>query len=430
MENIINYCIVILENILLVGLFNQFICVESTQYSKNCSIGVSLILSLESAVLSGFLVSTYISMFFPLITLFIYAHFIVRYKQFFKTCIYIALIMINLLLIKGVILSFGSMITGASYITVQDNYWISVLLSLSSNSFLLIEFLYLKNTKNKSIELTKSTWIIILTILVLSILMLSLAINKFMIGKLSLIDILISTIVFISINILIVYLCILITKNTNELKNQDIFIESIAYETKLLDIIKEKTEELSKVNHDFKHHIAVLQQMLENNTDTAKQYLNSITLPKSMEYIHTENVVLNYILNDKISLAKSKNINVRRSVIGNTSDFYINNIDISIILGNLLDNAIEACALVCENPFIDIEIIVDQYKTVITIKNSTILDNKETNEKLMTTKLDKKHHGYGMKNIETVVNKYQGEDFYSVKNHVFTHICIVNNIEE
>lgn len=426
--SLIDILIPLFDSIFMLKLFKA-LNPTMNEGKKLIEMALISILYIELWLVSEVFAKNVLMNFLPFITLLSYTITIAKVK-FTRAIVSIGVVFISFLILNSIFILFGSLFNSSAYNFIYSDESFVYMLTVASKFFVILEYMYLTNYYKREIPLSAETWKSILLILLLSISIIAFSVNEFVSYGLSKYYVLSIIATFVVVNTMIFRLCIQTSKQAIENANNELFIQSIAYETKLLDIIKEKTEELSKVNHDFKHHIAVLQQMLENNTDTAKQYLNSITLPKSMEYIHTENVVLNYILNDKISLAKSKNINVRRSVIGNTSDFYINNIDISIILGNLLDNAIEACALVCENPFIDIEIIVDQYKTVITIKNSTILDNKETNEKLMTTKLDKKHHGYGMKNIETVVNKYQGEDFYSVKNHVFTHICIVNNIEE
>lgn len=108
-------------------------------------------------------------------------------------------------------------------------------------------------------------------------------------------------------------------------------------------------------------------------------------------------------------------------------DMSYNSVDFVIILGNLLDNAIESCEL-CNNKNdrnISLDIRYTANNLVILLENTYngMLDGKtgsSTQEKLLeTSKVEKEFHGIGMKNIIDIVNKYNGEMRWKATKGVF-----------
>ena len=84
------------------------------------------------------------------------------------------------------------------------------------------------------------------------------------------------------------------------------------------------------------------------------------------------------------------------------------NSDLCVILGNLLDNAIEA-AENSENKEIDVRIVYVKNKLKITVKNYyTGKIKKDTNGNFISTKGDTKNHGIGLKSVIQTVNSYDG----------------------
>jgi sensor histidine kinase regulating citrate/malate metabolism len=129
-------------------------------------------------------------------------------------------------------------------------------------------------------------------------------------------------------------------------------------------------------------------------------------LEKHKNFVNTDSPVVNAVINSKFSYAYEHNIKVDVTVLCKV--FRINELDMSILLANLLDNAIEACErnhipsiiqLTIEKEAAYLRICVTN-----TIKNSILSKNTDMD----TTKSDKKHHGYGMKSIREIVNKYEG----------------------
>ena len=115
------------------------------------------------------------------------------------------------------------------------------------------------------------------------------------------------------------------------------------------------------------------------------------------------------ILNNKIMKAYSHNLNVEFEV-SLKKEIFINDCDINDLLSNALDNAIDYNI---ENGNIQIKIIQEEAYIYISIKNST--ENKE-----MLTKKNITDHGFGIKSIKRICNKYNGVMETSLKNTEFT----------
>lgn len=190
---------------------------------------------------------------------------------------------------------------------------------------------------------------------------------------------------------------------------------------KLLVEIEKKIDEINRLSHDINNHKLVISQMVENNIDQeAKKYVDNLFPTGS--YISTDNRILNYLLNDKLKKAEDLNIDVKCLIEGNFKNS-IALTDFSIVLGNLLDNAIEATLKVNEK-HIKLRIRQNEFNLVINISNTYNGVVYKKNNLLSTTKLDGINHGYGLSNIKQVCKKYNGESFITYDDEYFYHSCI------
>ena len=132
--------------------------------------------------------------------------------------------------------------------------------------------------------------------------------------------------------------------------------------------------------------------------------------------VATGNASLNLILASQLSKIKGKNIEFIASQFDD--DIPMDKIDFYVLLGNLLDNAIENCTSKSIK-----KIILDIYKEsndfVIDIKNTSINNPLVDNPNFNTTKGDCSH-GFGMRSIMNIVNKYHGEITYDYSYRYFS----------
>lgn len=163
--------------------------------------------------------------------------------------------------------------------------------------------------------------------------------------------------------------------------------------------------------HDYHNHIQTMKAYLEmNKIEELKQYLNNLDndLTTVDTVIKTGNVMVDAILNSKISLANSKGINVNAKAFV-PNQLKIIEIDLCVIIGNLLDNAIEAC-LKIENEierFIRIYVDVFKGQLYISVQNANGGMIKKIGKTYQSTK-STNFHGFGLKRIDNIVNKYNG----------------------
>ena len=162
--------------------------------------------------------------------------------------------------------------------------------------------------------------------------------------------------------------------------------------------------------HDYRNHIQVLKSYLAmGDIEAASHYLDALdadlnTVDLAMK---TGNKMTDIILNSKISLARSKNIQVVADahvpVALSTAE-----IDLCIIIGNLFDNAIEACmALPKEERMIRVYMEMKNTLLYISFTNSTALKKqKKVNGRFFSSKGE--GHGYGLVRIDTIIDRYQG----------------------
>lgn len=162
--------------------------------------------------------------------------------------------------------------------------------------------------------------------------------------------------------------------------------------------------------HDYRNHIQVLKSYADRgDLEALKSYLEELAgdLNAVDMALKTGNRMTDVILNSKISLAKAQGITVRADAHVPVA-LSVGEADLCIILGNLFDNAIEACRSLPEEERL-IRVYMDMKNTqlYISFTNTTALKKqKKENGRFRTTK--GKGHGYGLVRIDTVVERYQG----------------------
>ena len=183
--------------------------------------------------------------------------------------------------------------------------------------------------------------------------------------------------------------------------------------------IRRIQEQIRALKHDMKNHTLVMLSYLEENkTEEAKAYAGEILdkLNKMYTYVNVGNALLNYIINNKLSKAKEQGIEIKAEI-ENLAFDYMDSVDFSALLNNVLDNAING-AIKVHSPKIEVQISNQKGFDIITVKNSIEESVLEKNPEFVSTK-DEPGHGYGMKQIKSIVEKYNGSiDIYE-KNNMF-----------
>lgn len=190
----------------------------------------------------------------------------------------------------------------------------------------------------------------------------------------------------------------------------------------------EVNEEMKKTRHDMKKHLGNILYMIENDqTEKAKEYIGKLTdaILATKQNVYTGNYIIDAILNKHMVLCKSKNVKLELSV-DEIPKLDTNPVDISAILDNLLDNAIEAV----EKPEIIkrcIEVKLFLYKNNFTVVVKNPYDAKlQINEKyISTSKSEQMEHGYGLKSVESAVERNGGVFNYYAEESEFTAVVML-----
>jgi len=178
-----------------------------------------------------------------------------------------------------------------------------------------------------------------------------------------------------------------------------------------MENLEQLIHKLKSERHDFNNHLGVIYGLLEcGETDkardyamqlvkTAEEYRNIVDIPHSM---------VRAMLNYKLSAAKEDGIVLKLNT-GVPEELKLNEFDLTVILGNLLDNAMEACAaLEEENRYIELSILYKPDYLIIQIENPMKGESVFQDGRKGTTKADAENHGLGLSNIEFLVNKHNG----------------------
>lgn len=183
--------------------------------------------------------------------------------------------------------------------------------------------------------------------------------------------------------------------------------------------VRKIQEQIRALKHDMKNHtLVILSYLEENRVKEAKDYAGEILdkLNKMYTYVNVGNSLLNYIMNNKLSSAKAQGVEIKAEI-ENLAFDYMDSVDFSALLNNLLDNAILG-ALESQDKKLEVQVMKKKGFDIITVKNSIHESVLESNPEFVSTK-EEPGHGYGLKQIRSVVDKYQGAvDIYE-KNKMF-----------
>lgn len=126
----------------------------------------------------------------------------------------------------------------------------------------------------------------------------------------------------------------------------------------------------------------------------------------NQEYINSGNNTIDSIINFKLNSSKNLNILVSTDILI-PEELSLKTFDIAVILGNLLDNAIEAVSNI-DDRWIDIKLKYTKGRLIIEINNSYDGKLKKVDGHFISYKTDKENHGLGLKSVEAALKNYDG----------------------
>ena len=176
--------------------------------------------------------------------------------------------------------------------------------------------------------------------------------------------------------------------------------------------LKDLYETNSMLFHDFKNHIIVIKELAyENNLEELKRYISGFELKdrQGVDEFWTEDKVVNFILNNKISAARQIGIHVNANIDYPVKS-NINSNDMTTILANLFDNAIEACNQIPNDGMRKIDLTIRRINEMLIVKMENSCNEKPILKEntFITLKANKNFHGWGLRSVESAAEKYGG----------------------
>lgn len=226
---------------------------------------------------------------------------------------------------------------------------------------------------------------------------------------------------FISIGFLIIFLfLIFLIQQIGNTYEHNLKLEQRLHQEQTnktqLELLTQSMKNIQSWKHDYKNHMVTMTALAQKeDCSELLDYLKRLqeNIPEYFTSISSGNTAIDAIITNKLQLARQDNILFRYSIML-AGICPLSDLDITAILGNLLDNSLEACRKLLKqqsdtSPYIHLSIKPFRDMLQIQITNSSDGYYKITdNHCLQTTKEDQTMHGYGMKHVQEIVRKANG----------------------
>lgn len=161
--------------------------------------------------------------------------------------------------------------------------------------------------------------------------------------------------------------------------------------------------------HDYHNHLQVMKaELAAGQLDELERYLDELErdLDRVDAYVKFGNLMFDAILNSKLSLAERGGVDVTCKVVV-PDELSVDNVDLCVILGNLLDNALESCEKVEPGQrWLRVYVAARGAQLYASVQNAAVEDPSFVARHYITEK--RGNHGLGMKRVAAVVDKYDG----------------------
>lgn len=185
--------------------------------------------------------------------------------------------------------------------------------------------------------------------------------------------------------------------------------------------LQQRYQNSMRTIHDAKRHVRALESLIQSDhLAEAQQYKESLfqKLNELQPSIQCDNPLLSAILNHVFLKTEQRHIALKMDLQGEEQLSMLAGVDLTTIVSNLLDNAVDAVSeLPEEQRYIHFAVAFRMEKIMIHVENPTKNDLKREGNAVVSTK--EGHLGLGLKNVEMVVKKYKGDFKIHVKDGNF-----------
>lgn len=241
---------------------------------------------------------------------------------------------------------------------------------------------------------------------------------------------------FLPVSILIMILNILLYVLLDKMNRDSMIKEeyriskiTLAAQERLVDEARKQYMEMRTLRHDMRHYLMTAAELIgADQTVEAKDYIEKIIDEKvdmAVFGIDTGDVVIDAVVNSRIAFCLKNHIEMKCMIDSRLKG--VNDIDMSVLLSNVLDNAISGCAG-AESAAIELIIGTKKAFTYIIVKNSIKESVLAKNPNLETNKENKSAHGFGIMSIRKIAEKYKGSVEFKEEDHTFIVEIWLENI--
>lgn len=233
-----------------------------------------------------------------------------------------------------------------------------------------------------------------------------------------------------AINILLYIMQIEMRRDAAEKEKLKLSEVTAAAQQKFVEEARRHYAEISTLRHDMRHYLTTAAELIaEGNSPEAQSYLEELVKEKIEPLgggTNTGSVVVDAVLNNMLAVCRKNNIETK-FLIDSRFDG-IGETDISVLLSNALDNAINGCDG-AEAPRVELVIGARMAFTYIIVRNTISKSVLENDPKLATSSADKEHHGYGIGSMRHIAEKYDGSIEFRENGGMFITEIWLKNIE-
>jgi len=219
--------------------------------------------------------------------------------------------------------------------------------------------------------------------------------------------IVISIICALAINLFTFYLYDSIANLSHEKMMRQVMEAQGKYYERQVEMMKSTLDNFKQIRHDLKNKLAPLYELAESEKKDEFRTLLSELAEVCMydkEYAASGNVAIDSIINFKLNKNPDVDIDVQVSI---PNDLLVSTFDLAVVLGNMIDNALEAVNK-AKDKWIIIRISLFKGVLIIEVINSYDGYINKSNKAYISRKQDKENHGLGLISIESTIKKYDG----------------------
>lgn len=359
--------------------------------------------------------------------LIIYIYSLLNLKgTFMQKMFWSIFVMLLIMGITTVVLSIEGCIIGKGYLNLviqKDLYRFVGVVVIQIVLFYLTRFMIKRTKKDSTYSLKWNEWFVLLIIPVISIFTMSfvslIIINiEEQLSPMQHIFSILSILGILMTNSLVYVLYVNMQKDHAKQLEYSILQQAFKSQEKSVEETKILYQSVRSIRHDLKQHFQVALTMLHSGkineaVDYMEKY-NDTVLDGISNKVFCDNDVVNYIINNKSKICSDRHIKIYIYIANEIPEF--SDLDLCVLLGNALDNAIEGVSGDGINEiYLELRNVDNFF--MISVKNTIINSVLEDNPNLISTKNEKEVHGLGILSMKEVVQKYNGSiEFYESDN--------------